>query len=196
MNRKKALDYIEYMFPSDDMIIYIGETLCGEVHNTDREFAILMDKDYLDYFSLALGIAMTTEKRIILVCEDYYVLKYFKSVVQISVSQCKNIVILVLVTGEYAAAGGQPTIFNSIRSPKGVFFNMGLLTHDYTNYFKNKGTLKSIIDMLTRFNCPVVGLIRVENKKLYVNDIPKVGLADLTSKLREYNATHNSTEQS
>jgi hypothetical protein len=195
MDRKRALNYIDYIFDEEDMIVYIGEVVCSEVTNKDREFVLFFD-DKLDYFSLVLGIAMTTNKRIVIVCEDYSILKYFKSVIHIAISQCTNIIILVLKTGEYTLTGGQPTTFDSIRSPKGVFFNIGFLTHDYTNHFKNKSTLNNVITTLNRIKVPVLGIINIDNKRLFEDELPQQDFLDKVLKLREYNATHISTEHS
>lgn len=167
MNRKKVLSYIDLVFPKEDIIFYLGYLMCSEMLITDREGALFIPNVDVDYIAIALGMAITSKKRVVIVCEDWLLLKYFKSVLQIGASKCTNIVIILLVTGEYTESGGQPTIYNSLRSMQGVFFNLGLLTYDYTKYFKNKNTLKSIINIVVHFNSPVVATIKIDDNRLF-----------------------------
>jgi len=164
--RKKALSYIDFLFSSNDIIIFIGKTVCSEVDAVDRKGILCFTDDSVNYLSVALGIAMTTNKRVLVVCEDYTILRYFSSILQIASSGCTNLFFIVLVTGEYTYSGGQPTIFGRLRSPKGMLFNSGMLTHDYNSYFKNKTTVKNLRNILDRTMGPVIGLLNIDDKKI------------------------------
>lgn len=166
MYRAKALSYINFLFSDNDVMIFIGKTVCSEVNNTDRTGSIYFTDDTVNYFSIALGIAMTTNKRILVICEDHILLRYFSSILQIASSGCTNLFFIVLTTNEYTDSGGQPTVFGLLRSPKGILFNSGMLTHDYSIYFKNKTTVKNLRDILDRTVGPVIGLLNIDDKRM------------------------------
>lgn len=167
MNRKKALSYIDLLLPNEDVFIYLGNLICCELPIINRKSVLFVPDVNVDFLAIALGMAITTTKRIVIVCEDYILLKYFQSVLQIGVSGCKNIVIVLLLSGEYTESGGQPTIYNSFRSMYGVFFNMGILVQDYTKYFKNKTTLANIFGIASNYNSPAMITIKIDDNRLY-----------------------------
>ena len=71
-----------------------------------------------------------------------------------------------MVTEEYSEYGNLPTIYRGIRFMKGVVFNLGILSHDYTAYLKNKVTVKQLSDILKNTIGPVVGTVTITDTKL------------------------------
>jgi len=146
----------------NDVALVVGEDLCKEVFKYDRPGNMYIT-DACDIApSLALGIAMTTNKRVFIICEDHIFLRSFSSTPNLAVSQCKNFFYVILSSGRYQHSGDQPTILESITSLKGVLFNLGFLIHDYTNYFKDTNRTKEVEKILDKALGPMVTLIDVE----------------------------------
>ena len=171
MDRKKALGYLGSVVNETDALILIGATVCGACSFKESSNVALLLDEQVDYFSIMLGLSMISEKRFFLVCEDRYFLRHFGTILQVAVSKCKNIFIIVMVTEEYSEYDHLPTIYKGIRSMKGVVFNLGILSHDYTAYLKNKSTSKQLSDILKNTIGPVIGLVTISDTKLFSNSI-------------------------
>jgi len=162
--RKKALSYIESLFSKDDdVLFYVGKYLVSET----ASFSAVKILSDIDCFSIVFGLSMVLDKRFIIICEDVFMLRYLNSVVQLGAGNCKNIVILCLVTGVYVVGCNQPTIFNTVNSLKGIFLNAGFLVHNYDNFFRNKTELNNLAKRMSTVEGPLVGLITVSNEKLF-----------------------------
>ena len=196
MNRKKVLGYVDILFPKDFVIFYIGSTICGEVQSTEREYCFYLIDDTVDYFSLVLGMSFSNENiNFVIVFEDYYFLNHFNSLFQMVASKCKNITLLLLETEEYPFSGGLPTIYESIRSMKGVSFNMGFTTHDYTHYFSNKVTLKNLDKIVRTVKSPTLAYIRIDDTRLFNLNTIKDNSDELLTKIRGLYGSYTSNEQ-
>jgi hypothetical protein len=165
MNRRKVLNYAAELIPDEALVFYIGPYLC-------RELSVIKDGYFLatediDYFSISTGMAMTNSKKIYIIVEDVYLLKYFSSFIQSVASNCSNLFFLLINSGVYDVDINQPTIYNHIRSMKGVMLNLGALIHDYTKHFKTKTTLRQFKKNYGKILGPAVGIIEVEDNKLF-----------------------------
>lgn len=149
-------------FKDNDVVMVVGNGLCKEAFKYDRPGNMYITDAYDIAPSLGLGIAMTTDKRVFVVCEDHVFLKTFDSAANLAVSKCKNFFYILLNSGRYQYSGNQPTILNSITSIKGVLFNLGFLVHDYTNYFKEPHNYKEVQKILASVQGPLVSLIEIE----------------------------------
>ena len=194
MNRRKILSYIDILIPEEFVIFYIGDTICNELDDLKRTIYFCLLDDTFDYFSLILGIALTSKTKFVIVCEDYYLLRHIKSLLQISVSNCDNLLLLLLETGEYAKSGGQPTIYKNLRSMQGVYFNIGFLAHNYSPYFKNKSSLKGISKMISLLNTPTLATISVDDNKLFNLNKYDDNSNELLPTIRGINGSYNSKE--
>ena len=148
---------------NNDIAIFVGQNLCEEAFKYDREGSFyLLDVNEL-HSSLALGVAMCTDKRVFVFCNDGDFLREIGSAAQMAVSRCSNIFYVVLATGFYQFAGGQPTIFNEFPASKTVFANLGFLVNDYINYFEEgKAGMKSLKVYLERIKGPMAIIMRLE----------------------------------
>jgi len=174
MNRRKVLNYTEELISDDALVFYIGPYLC-------RELSVIKDGYFLatediDYFSIITGMAMTNSKKIYIIVEDVYLLKYFSSFIQSVASNCSNLFFLLINSGVYDVDINQSTIYNHIRSMKGVMLNLGALIHDYTKHFKTKITLRKFKKDYVKMMGPAVGILEIKDNKLF-NDVVTVEMS-------------------
>lgn len=169
MDRKKLLSNIKSIISPQDRLLFLGTTICSEYNGLIDNNIALMPDSTIDYFSIMLGMAMSKSNRFFCVCEDNYLLRHFTSILQIAASKCINIFIIILVTEEYSDNNELPTIYSSLRSTKGIIFNAGILSHDYTAYLKNKTSIAQLVNILHGTLGPVISLVNVEDKRLKCN---------------------------
>jgi len=166
MTRKKILNGIAALVFDTDIVFCIGNTLCREAPKF-TETTVFLGDNFTDFFSVITGVAMTTDKRVLVIVEDQYLLRYFNSILQAAVSKCTNLFIIVVVTSLYEALVTQPNLFKALRSIKGILFNSGMLTHEYTRYLETKASIKQLKDIYYNTMGPVVGLVAVSSNRLY-----------------------------
>lgn len=165
MHRKKALSYIESVFNDEPntVIFYIGRYLASESSNTSVVKALCN----IDFLPIIFGLSMASDKKMVIVCEDVYLMQNLSQIIQIAIGKPKNIIILCLVTNVYLLNCEQKTLFYSVNSMKGILFNAGFLVHDYTHYFKNKVELKNLCGRLRTIDGPVISTILVDSDKMF-----------------------------
>jgi len=169
MTRLGVLKGINKIIQPTDIVIIVGEDICKESEGLFDD-ALFLDNNTIDVFSIVLGISLGTSKRVVLITEDSYMLKYFNSIIQLSVSNNINLILFTLVSNFYIASVNQPTLFNSIRAMKGIFFNMGIVVHDYSQYLDGKSNVKKFKDIYLCTKGPVIGLINIDSNRLYNKD--------------------------
>lgn len=169
MKRQSIIRLFTSYLTENDLAIFAGNNICKEANLYDREGNFYIEDETGIGLSLALGIAMCTDKRVFIFCDDYYFLKELSAVIHMSLSKCKNIFLVILISGEYQHSGGHnPTIFNAINAPKTVLFGAGFLINDYTKHFNEFPSSKSVKSLLTSLYGPVAITIYMdlgENKK-------------------------------
>jgi len=161
IKRKTAVKTIIPCFKDNDILIFLGAGLCKEAYNYDRDGNFYIKEDNSNGLLVALGIAMNTNKRVFVFCNDSDLLKSIGSMLNVAVSECRNIFIIIFSSGKYQESGGQPTIFNNISAPKNILFSMGFLIFDYTQYLKNKSVIKELKQLIERTNGPAAALIKI-----------------------------------
>jgi len=161
MKSKKVIQTMLSCIKDNDVVIFSGDELCKEAYEYYRDGNFYIRDNNCNGLSLALGIAMNTNKRVFVFCTDSDLIKNISYMLNIAVSKCKNIFVVVLVSGKYQESGGQVNIFDSISSPKNLLFSMGFLVFDYTFHLKNKGTVKELKQLIERSIGPVVSIIKV-----------------------------------
>ena len=170
MKRQNIIKLFSSYLKENDLAIFAGNNICKEAFLYDRKGNFYVEDEIGIGLSLALGMAMCTDKRVFIFCDDYYFLKELSSSVHIALSRCKNIFLIVLVSGEYQhSSGHNPTIFNEINAPKTVLFGMGFIINDYTKHFSNVHSAKEVKNILKSLYGPIAIVIYVdlgENKKV------------------------------
>lgn len=169
MKRYKVIKLFSSYLKDNDLAIFAGTNICKEAYlnDTDRNFYI-EDETGIG-FSLALGIALNTDKRVFLFCDDYYFIKELSAVMHISLSRCKNLFLVILNSGEYQYSGNNPTIFNDLPAVKTIMFGAGFLINDYTKHFSNAYEAKGVINLLKNLHGPIFIVIDInlgENKNI------------------------------
>ena len=169
MKRQTIIKLFSSYLKENDIAIFAGNNICREANLYDRPGNFYLEDETGIGISLALGMAMCTDKRVFIFCDDYYFLKELSASMHIALSKCRNIFFVVLVSGEYQhTENHNPTVFKEIAAPKTVLFGMGFLINDYTKHFDNVQRSKDVKVTLKNLYGPVVILIYVdlgENKK-------------------------------
>jgi len=162
MKRFRVLKHFIDCLSDNDVAVFSGPEFSREAFENDRDgnFYVL-DSPGLAA-SLALGMAMNSNKRVFLFVGDGEFLMEFGSYAQIAVSKCKNIICVILDNDCYQSAGGSPTIFRSLNSVAGVIFNMGLISLNYTPHFEGRFDLSNMKKKVGNLIGPVAILINIE----------------------------------
>ena len=163
---RKVMKYLQELF-EDEITLYIGNNIINflSMETIEKYSTFLIEDTNLDFISIATGMAMTSNKKIIVVFDDNYLLKHYSSLLQAAISKCYNLFFIVLVTNNYRADLLQTNLFNSVSSVKGSIYEMGFLTHIHDRFFKNKKMFDKFKISFNRFIGPSVGIIDVDNSK-------------------------------
>lgn len=165
MTRLKVLRDFQHIISSSDVVFCIGEFICTDA-SPYTEGTFFFPEVTVDTISIALGVAMATDKKVFVVLEDSCFLEHLNSMLQAAVSNCKNLYFLILVTNNYVPSVKQPTVSNALRSLKGIIFNAGVIVHEYDPYFKNKKGLAVLKSILNDSIGPVVGFVNITNRRV------------------------------
>jgi hypothetical protein len=164
MNKHNIVEKFISIAEEGDVIIFSGSKLCKYASNFDRRGNLyIMLEDMA--VSIGLGIAMCTDRRVFVFCEDSCFLKNIDSIAQAGVSECRNFFLLILNNGRYDDEKDLYTITDRFHAVGGALFNLGFTSFDFTQYFKNKTLLKELKQLLERVNGPIVSNINVSIAK-------------------------------
>lgn len=170
MTREKVVKSILSCIKNNDITIFLGAGLCKEIYKYDKDESFYITDNNCNGLMVALGIAMNTDKRVFVFCNDSDLLKNMSCMLNIAISKCKNIFVIILQSGKYQESGGQLNIFDSILAPKGILFNMGFLVLDYTVHLKNKTTLKILDNLIERNVGPTASIVKVTSSTINKGD--------------------------
>lgn len=171
MNRKKVMAGVKDFIPETDIIFCVGASLVSESCFSKGENIFYHYNDRSDVLSIAIGLAMSTKKRVIVIMEDHYMLRYLNSIAQASVSKCRNLFFFVILTNVYSNSTTQSTITESFRNISGTMFNLGFFAYNYSSYLKNKADVRKLKNIFSTARGPFVSFIAVDDQKLYSSDI-------------------------
>lgn len=177
MKRYTGIRVLSQALMDCDLGIYIGEGISGEAYKyRQHENNLYFNDDEEGLISFALGLAMGTDKRVFVFCEDQYFIQNMSEFMQAGVSGCTNLIIVLVINGAYTSVPATPLIFDEVNSQHGILYNMNLLVHDYSKFFKRyRNPIKYIREFWDRAKGPLVVLLNVEGTK---KDIPEVKLSD------------------
>jgi len=156
-----------------DLAVYIGKDVCKEAYRYRQHDSNLYFSDEEEgLISFALGMAIGTDKRIFIFCEDQYFIRNMSEFMQAGVSKCKNFVVVLLVSGSYTNVPNTPLIFDEVNSQHGILYNMGFMVHNYSNFFKQyRNPIKHIREFWARIRGPLAILLFTDNRKKDFQDI-------------------------
>ena len=166
----------------DDVAIFCGEEICKEAFQNDRPGNFYITSGYSIVASLAIGMASGTNKRIYIFSGEGNFLREASALIQVFVSQLKNIFYVLLNDGCYQSAGGYPNIFSSMDNPKGFFYNIGFILHDFTYLFNGKQFLKDMKPFMNNMVGPLVIFVNVDVG--LKNNLDPISYSELESKNR------------
>jgi hypothetical protein len=175
MKRQSIVKLFSGYLKNNDLAIFAGNNICREAYLYDRPGNFYVEDETGIGISLALGMAMCTDKRVFIFCDDYYFLKRLGSSIHIALSKCRNIFLVVLASGEYQYSGHNPTIFNEINAVKTMMFGAGFIINDYTKHFNDVHRDKIVKNMLNNLYGPLFVVIYVD-----LGENKKAGKVDLT----------------
>jgi len=146
----------------DDIAIFCGEQICKEAFVEDRPGNFYITSGQSIAASLAIGMASGTDKNIYIFSGEGNFLREAGALIQIFASQLRNIFYVLLNDGCYQSAKEYPNIFNNMDNPKGFFYNIGFVLHDFTYFFQGKRFLKDMKAFMDDMVGPLVILVDVD----------------------------------
>ncbi len=170
MRRYSAIRIFNGAMEEGDVGIFIGDSICKEAFVYDRPGNLYLPaREHM--ISLGLGMAMCTDRRVFIFCDDSYFVRNISEAAHIATSKCENIYSVILVSGIYADVGPHPTIFNSLMAPRAMLYNMGLKVHNYARHFKNtRNPIKDIRAIWSRARGPLIATLDVDRGTKDFND--------------------------
>jgi hypothetical protein len=146
---------------NNDIVLFSGSEMCKEAFQYDRKgnFYIIDTPEIVS--SIALGIAMNTNKRVFVFIDDEYFLKDMSVSAQMAVSNCINTFYIILNSGCYQSSGFQPTIFRGIAGVKSFLYGLGFIVHDFSKYFEEKKFV-DLADFVGNIKGPMAILIEID----------------------------------
>lgn len=164
MKRKKRFTLVRLflsLLEDNDIVVVAGKGLCEEVYRYDRNGYFYIENSNGVAASVALGIAMNTNKRVFVLCNDYDLLKEVGASIQVAASKCINIFYVLFVEGRYVDDGNSPTVLERLSSIEGALFNFGFGVDMYDDYFHKDGCLKELKGILDKTKGPDLITVRV-----------------------------------
>lgn len=175
MKRYRAIKDFLFCLEENDIVVFSGENISREAYQYDRKGYFYVLDSYGVGPSLALGMAMFTDKRVFVIDGDGGFMMELGTAAQMAVSRCQNIFYVVLDNGCYQSAGGHPTIFREISAVKGFIFNLGFTVYEFTPYFTNKKSISNMCKMVKNMKGPA--MIRIKVDKGHKKDIENVNIS-------------------
>ena len=161
MKRYSAIKNFVGLLKDNDIAIFSGQDMCKEAYQYNKPVYFYINDTFGISISFALGIALSTDKRVFVFVGEGDLLRELAVLGQVAVSKCKNMFVIILDNGVYQYSGNQPNIFSSFMSKKGFIYNLGCFVHDFTLHFKNKYFIE-IQSAVDRIRGPMIILIDVD----------------------------------
>lgn len=185
MRRYAVLRKLIGILNENDIAIFSGSEMCKEAYQYDRPGNFYISEPSGLAASFALGVAMSTTKRVFVFIGEGEFLKDFIVALQIKSSQARNIFLVLLDNGMYQSAGGFPNIMEHFKSKSASIFNMGLAVFNFDIYFKGNN-FKNLPGFMNNLRGPASILINVDpGTKKNLPDI-EVSSVDLKNRFFEF----------
>ena len=172
--RHEVLKNLLPLLKNNDILMFIGDNLIKEAHYYDRKGFFYMPQHTNNIsLSLPLGVAMCTNERVFVFCDDSVIAENLSSILQAGVSECKNLFYVVFDSGYYQDTGFQPVITKSIRSLHDLLRSSGLIVFDYTLHFNKKKTINGLQGAIKSLVGPCSIIIEVETTHFVAQSLPE-----------------------
>ena len=141
---KKFLSVIE----ETDVVIFSGKELCEEAYENDASNCFYLNSNKVS-ISFALGIAVSCENRVFLVCDANSVISEMNSLLQVIASKQSNVFIVMV-------SNTDDRFFNLVSHKQGMFFDMGFKSFVLDKYFESSKDLNNLKLFLENMKGPIV----------------------------------------
>ena len=138
MRRYTMLKHFMAALKDNDIAIFTGPTMCKEAYQYDRPTNLYIDDAHGFGLSVALGLAMGTDKRVFVFVGEGDLLRQTSVLIQMKASLCPNIFMVLVDNKAYQDGCKLPNIMEAVRSKRALMFNLGLVVFDFTIYFARK----------------------------------------------------------
>ena len=184
MKRYTVLKNLIESLKDNDVAIFAGQEMCKEAYQYDRPGNFYIDEPYSIATAYALGMAMCTDKRIFVFIGEGDLLRELAVAAQLTASRCENIYLIVLDNDTYQTAGKLPNIMSSIKSKRGVMYNLGLAVFDFTVYTR-RAEFKKMRAFMKNLRGPVVIFFDIEAG--VKRNLPDIGISkeDQIARIKE-----------
>jgi len=166
MKKERVLRDFLSCLKENDVVIFANEALSKEAAKNDKDGYFYLDGVYGIAPSLALGVAMSTDKRVFVIDGDGGCMMEMSSLAQVGASKLKNIFYVILDDGCYKSAGGHPTIFREISSMNGAMLGLGFTAFNLTEYFRKKSSLPKVRKIVDNLRGPNAIFIKADKSKV------------------------------
>ena len=164
MKKKSVIATLMGAISEDDIGLFIGDSICSEAVQRDRTSNVYIRSAYDYGISIGVGMAMNTDRRVFIFCEDSYFLRNVSESVHAAVSKCRNLYIIIVVSGMYNNFEYCYTIYNNIMSPRNLLYDMGFMVHNYNKQLSHtKDSSDEIRATWGKIKGPLAITIDVEN---------------------------------
>lgn len=170
MRRNTIIKRIIGILENNDVFLISGKGLISPVFDFDDERMFYFKRLGMA-IPFGIGLALTSNKRIFIICEDVDMIRSFSSMAQAAASRCPNLFIIIIGCGRYQDSGGQPSIFTEIRAPKGALFNFGFVSHDLSRHFKDRLSVKNLQNLFKHFRGPMAIYIEADLHSEKLNEV-------------------------
>ncbi len=182
MRRYTFIRLVNQAVGEGDICVFIGDSISREAYMYDRPGNLYIPDGNFYGISMALGIAIGTDRRVFICCDSVYILRNLSELAHLAVSGCKNLFIIIHQNSFYLEDKSLPNIFDSFSNPHGVLFNMGFRVHDYSRSFNNqRNPIKELKSNWRSAVGPLVVLMRFSSG---TKSLPKVPFSATKSILR------------
>jgi len=153
-----------------DIVIFGSNDLAKEASDIYVPGHLYITDNFGLAASVGLGIAMCTDKRVFVLIGEGDVIRDFGIVLQLAASKCQNMFLIIFNNGVYQNAGGFPSVFSSMTSISGAFFNLGCRSFNLTKDFEQK-EYKNTKHFIVRATGPIVMLLNIDKSKNIYADV-------------------------
>ena len=194
MKRYTVIKHFVTALQDNDAAIFSGREMCKEAYQFDRPGNFYIDEPYSVAAAFALGAAMCTDKRVFVFVGEGDLLRELAVTSQIAASKCENIYLVVLDNDAYQTVGKLPNLMGSMKSKRGIMYNMGLAVFDFTVYTR-RGEFDKMSDFIKNLRGPVVLFLDVDlgvRRNLPEVDVDKEEMRDKLTKFLQNKETGTS----
>lgn len=182
MRRYVAIRNFLECLNDDDLIVCSGEGISREVYEYDKKSYFYVLDSFGMALSLALGMAVSTDKKIFVLVDDADFIAGLSSAVQMTISQCKNIFCVIFNSGYYQNYESNLfSISGNVKTMKVLLYGLGFVFYVFNGHFKTKKSRENVKSILNNVVGPIAILIDVDvglNNKLKELDFSKECIKD------------------